>query len=597
MAVGICGLLLYQPLLAGFAVARCGMAAWQVRAALRAVDTAPDLSTLEPNLRHLATVLGDLHTILARMSPVLDRTGFVPWVGSTLSAADDLAGVAEQATTLAANGLQLVAPVLATSAVDPAALAAIGGRVSTLADELARLNVAVGELAARPLPGALAEQVQSGQAAVRLAQAAVDLGPAWGRLLGIDKPATYLILVQNNHELRATGGFISAVGAATVVDGAVSDLSFVDSYAIYQDGLAYPPAPAPMREFMGIELLLLRDANWSPDLPTAARVAATLYRQHTGLVVDGVVTVDLDGVRRLLEGFGSLHLPGRDLPITPNNVETELVQLWNRPVPVADGETTSEADDWWSQRKNFIDDLAQVATERLARRDVAWAALAHGVWSALEERGVQVWLSDPAAEDVIRAYGWDGGLHPESGADFLAIVDTNMGYNKVNAVIQRDVTYTVSWPDPAGPGHAELTITYRHPLPDADPTCRPEPHYGLRYEDMMARCYFDYLRVYVPAGSTLLETSGLLEATVSSQPGERGTQQFAGYFVQRPSTQHQVRLRYTLPPALRPDTYRLAVQRQAGTDPLPLTLQVGDATDTLLIPQGAATWSSAQVQP
>ena len=104
-----------------------------------------------------------------------------------------------------------------------------------------------------------------------------------------------------------------------MVDGELTDLSFVDSYVIYQEGLAYPPAPCPMLEFMGIELLLLRDANWSPDFQPP-RVVATLYQQHTGLMVDGVITVDLDGVRYLLEGFRSLRLPGRELPITPNNV-------------------------------------------------------------------------------------------------------------------------------------------------------------------------------------------------------------------------------------------------------------------------------------
>ena len=59
--------------------------------------------------------------------------------------------------------------------------------------------------------------------------------------------------------------------------------------------------------------------------------------------------------------------------------------------------------------------------------------------------------------------GW--GLQPEPGADFLAVVDTNMGYNKVDAVVERSLGYTVTWPDgPDQPAMATVTFTYTHPI-------------------------------------------------------------------------------------------------------------------------------------
>ena len=44
-----------------------------------------------------------------------------------------------------------------------------------------------------------------------LAEVATRLGPEMPALLGMDGPMHYLVLVQNNHELRATGGFIAAI--------------------------------------------------------------------------------------------------------------------------------------------------------------------------------------------------------------------------------------------------------------------------------------------------------------------------------------------------------------------------------------------------
>ncbi|MDQ3250315.1 MAG: DUF4012 domain-containing protein, partial [Chloroflexota bacterium] len=115
------------------------------------------------------------------------------------------------------------------------------------------------------------------------------LGPALPSLLGLHEPKTYLILVQNNHELRATGGFISALGTLTLDKGRVAALDFTDSYNLYRDDAQYPLPPAPMQRYMGIPLLLLRDANWSPDLPTTAKLIRALYAQDTGVMIDGLV--------------------------------------------------------------------------------------------------------------------------------------------------------------------------------------------------------------------------------------------------------------------------------------------------------------------
>ncbi|MBK8046944.1 MAG: DUF4012 domain-containing protein [Anaerolineales bacterium] len=70
--------------------------------------------------------------------------------------------------------------------------------------------------------------------------AAAKLGPHAPWLLGMDAPRTYLILVQNNHELRATGGFIAAIGTVSVDQGKITSFDFVDSYDLYSTTSTYP---------------------------------------------------------------------------------------------------------------------------------------------------------------------------------------------------------------------------------------------------------------------------------------------------------------------------------------------------------------------
>ena len=440
--------------------------------------------------------------------------------------------------------------------------------------------------------------VEGWQGTMSIGEVGARLGPSLPWLLGMDAPRTYLLLVQNNHELRATGGFIAAVGRVTVDKGRLTDLDFVDSYQLYSDKSTYPPAPRPMREHMAIDLLVMRDANWSADFPTSAQMARALYAQETGVEVDGIFSVDLNAVKLLVGALGELQVPGADEPITGANIEDQVIRFWEKPVgsDATIGEQVN--DEWFSRRKDFVPAIAKAALERI-QSGANYGALLAAAQTAMDARSIQGWVDNPQVQGVLSEAHWDGGLAPLDGADFLAVVDTNMGYNKVDAAIKRSLAYTVTWPE-AGPedgnadgrGLAAVTITYTHPITTPDPGCDPTPRYGTTYADMIARCYFDYVRVYVPAGSELVTAEGVAADTVTSRIGERGTQEFAAFFVLPPGKQQQVTFTYRMPAGLTAENYRLVVQRQSGTQPLPLRLQIGASAQETQLSEGRLDWSA-----
>ena len=216
---------------------------------------------------------------------------------------------------------------------------------------------------------------------------------------------------------------------------------------------------------------------------------------------------------------------------------------------------------------------------------------------ALDEGAIQIWLDDPAASEALSALHWDGAMQPQDGADFLALIDTNMGYNKADYLVERSVSYAVEWPDGEGDGEgdgggddeaamATTTITYNHPAERKAERCDLTPRYGSTYEDMAIRCYFNYVRLYVPLGSEILETEGIEADTFEANRGENGTQVFAGYFVLKPGEQKQITFSYQLPPEIQADDYELLVQRQAGTNALPFSVLIGDNGEDFLIDSG-----------
>lgn len=441
-------------------------------------------------------------------------------------------------------------------------------------------------------------------AAMTLYAAGIRLAPLLPDLLGVDEPKTYLLLVQNNHELRATGGFITAVGRITLDKGRITELQIDDSYDIARHDVDHPLAPEPLQRYMGIEILFLRDANWSPDFPTTAQFARSLYAQDAGVLVDGVVSIDLRAVELLVGALAPLEVPGSDVALTGDNVMEQLIKFWDQP-PGSESTTDDESEallereGWVLQRKDFIPLVAESAMDRLQSRNFNPVDLINAIEAALSERAVQVWLADPAAADLIAKQGWDGRLSPAPEADYLALVDTNMGYNKVNAALERALEYTVRWPDgPTAPAQATLSVTYRHPLHVIDETCLPKPDFGelASYTDQIGRCYFGYVRLYVPQESELVSLEGVETESISSQLGERGTQVFGGYFSLKPGEEHRVTFTYRLPTHITPENYRLVIQRQAGASPLPIQVRVDEIHLTTTLVDGRMVWQPATTE-
>ena len=394
--------------------------------------------------------------------------------------------------------------------------------------------------------------------------------------MGADGPRTYLILAQNNHELRGTGGFISGAGFVRLDGGRIVDLKLSDAYSVDDLTQPHPAPPRALTEQMGIQILTLRDSNWSPDFPESSEVARALFAQDRGIATDGAIALDLEAVRLLVAALEPLQVPGIDQPVTGANVMDWMKRAWAAPQSTTGTVEEATTSDWWLKRKDFMGDLMGAALVKLlGGGDLNTSALARAVVTMLEGRHLQVAVDDPALAKVLAEQGWDGSLRPPAEGDFLAVVDTNVGFNKTNAAVTETIAYRV---EPANDGlEATLTLTYTHTArAGAEPICDHTSRYGDSYDALINRCYWDFVRVYAPAGSELLTADGLNRP--AAEQGEHGTTTFTGSFSLRPGDQQVLTLRYRLPEDIPSSPYRLFVRKQAGTLALPLQVDAGGCT-------------------
>jgi hypothetical protein len=208
---------------------------------------------------------------------------------------------------------------------------------------------------------------------------------------------------------------------------------------------------------------------------------------------------------------------------------------------------------------------------------------------ALEEKHVLLYLSEERAETLVAELGWDGALRDHPG-DSLMVVDTNLGFNKANALVTTELTYVVDLVDLVRP-QARLTVRHHHPLEPRDAPCQHQPRYDETYAQMMERCYWDYLRVYVPLSSTLVDAtpraipaSALLSqrpnpAHVTIGPAEKGRNVFSTLLLVRPSETVETSFVYNLSQEVlqaqgQEIAYALLIQKQPGTHATPVQVQV-----------------------
>ncbi len=320
------------------------------------------------------------------------------------------------------------------------------------------------------------------------ALALLDDGPALvalarlaPRLAGLGKPMTLLVLVQNEDELRATGGYITAVGTLTLANGRVSHLAIEDAFAVDDPALQYPVPPQPLRQHMDAPRWLLRDVNWSADLPSVAPVAEAFFTATRPGPIDGVLTLDQTALRLMLEGTGPIRVAGLPGVVTAKNL-IEVMRAAREPAP---GEGISY--EWWLQRKEFMPQIARALLKKIIW--ASWPLVANSAIRTLDERHVQIWLKDTAAAAILAERGWDGGLRPGEG-DYLLVAETNVGFNKVNTIREAQLAYAVDLTDLAAPV-GRLTATYTNPAVGQLP-CEPGADYGDgRYLTLVNRCYWN----------------------------------------------------------------------------------------------------------
>jgi len=252
-------------------------------------------------------------------------------------------------------------------------------------------------------------------------------------LLGLNEPQTYLVLFQNNMELRPTGGFIGSFALVTFDKGKMVEKDVYDVYSADGQLKGYVTPPEAIRDYLGEAAWYMRDSNWSADFPTSSKRAEWFLDKSLDQKVDGVIGINLEAVRAIIEATGSIELPDYNDTLTSSNFYEKI-------------QSEVEDDFFPGSRKkaNYLTAVANAAINRIANINSDNATdFYKKILEKLNSRDIQIYLHNTSASESLKNLGWDGSIQlPGCAIDnceetTVGLVEANVGVNKVNTTIDR----------------------------------------------------------------------------------------------------------------------------------------------------------------
>lgn len=366
----------------------------------------------------------------------------------------------------------------------------------------------------------------------------IALPPALGS--PVDK--TYLILFQNDKELRSTGGFITAFATARVSKGRLVSITSEDAYRLDDRVGSRPQLPSQLRDYLKVSKFFIRDANISPDFPQSMRIFEDMYDSASGVTpIDGIIALDTEFVRGLLEVLGEVQVseynetfsskinPSFQIPDVVYKLELYSEQLLQGK----------------ENRKDLIGALMNALVKKTMSSDKdQWFPLLQQVQKLAEQKHLLAYSHDKSSQVLLEKYNYAGKIKDYSG-DYLHFNSNNYAGLKGDAFVTQKIDQDITIKSD-GTVIKKVTFTNTNPSKISVGWLNPT-------------VYTNWLRLYVPNGSKLLEGS-------YNSNTELGKQMYQTVLKTSIGKSSSATFTYELPFKLKKgEEYKQLIQKQPGT--------------------------------
>jgi hypothetical protein len=384
-------------------------------------------------------------------------------------------------------------------------------------------------------------------------------------VLGVGDRRKYVILLQNNMELRATGGFIGSFAVVSLENGKLFDEQVYDVYSADGQLKGHVEPPEEIKKYLGEANWYMRDSNWDPDFPTTGRRVEWFLNKTLSQDVQGVIGLNLFTLQDIMRSIGSSHLDDYNEDISADNLFERAE--YHAEVNFFPGSTA---------KKEFLGSLTDVLINKLKSLSPnQLLSVMEAISGSIEEKNTVMAFADSGVDRTFSALGWNGEIRevpcPDLGVtcsqDYAMLVDSNFGVNKANYFVKRNIALDVKIEQDFSVSHT-LKVEYTNTAKSSAWPAGP---------------YKNYSRIYLPLGSTV--SSVQIGSTILKKDdiklSTEHNRTIAGFLVEVPlDSTIPVIVVYATPSSLsnKGSGYSLYWQKQPGTSPDSLKVHVSYPT-------------------
>jgi len=300
--------------------------------------------------------------------------------------------------------------------------------------------------------------------------------------LGSGEPRRWMLVFENNRELRPTGGFMGSYAILDVKDGKIKNIEVPGGGFYDLKGSMQVKVDAPYPFHLFSPIWQPWNANWFPNWPDSARKIAWFYENSGGATIDGVIAFTPKVLEDLLALTGEIVMPEYETAVNSENF-----------VRMAQMEVEIEYDKEENKPKKFIGYLLPKVIDRIfSLKDDRMLEIFEVIGDAFMEKHLLVYFYDNQYQELARKLSFAGEIK-ETSSDYLSVVHTNIAGGKTDMVMMTNINHKIEIMED-GSLLSEVIISKKHN--------------GSRDDIFEGQRNIDYLRVYVPLGAELLEASG-----------------------------------------------------------------------------------------
>ncbi|MCL4389937.1 MAG: DUF4012 domain-containing protein [Patescibacteria group bacterium] len=547
-----------------------GKAAYQqtlaVKDAIKSSDLPQAQVAIKATRTKLQAVRGDLKLI--------GWTSFIPFLGGYTSDANHMINAADyglQAADVVVAGVEPYADLLGLKGKGTFTGGTAEDRIAEMVQTLGKVTPQIDDVAAKVklvrqevdkvdpgrYPGNINSQLTDAKNLIDLADnfltQARPMVKQLPDMLGANGERKYMVLFQNDKELRPTGGFITAYAIFRVDQGRIHLDSSDDIYKLDDTITKHVAPPDPISRYLNVYGWRLRDSNFSPDFPSSMQVFTDLYNSSSAKQnLNGIIAMDTDVLTKMMGVLGPIDAYGTTF--TTKTVPTcdcpmviyELEQYADQPTNYVRG-----------SRKDIIGVLLQTMMQKAmgSAREV-YAPLIQTAMAEATQKHILFYLYNADAQAGVNALGFGGAIKTNPGGDYLHVNDANLAGAKSNLYVTQAVKQEVSVTDTG----ADVTLTLNYRYPHQADNCSLERKTGL----CLAGIYRDYLRVYLPLGATIGEVRGFENTSKTFQDLNHTV--VDGFFTVVPEGLAKIQISYKVSGNFKKDgVYKSLIQKQPGT--------------------------------